>query len=284
MTRKILLLLALSTLVLAGEVKIIFIGEPGADVYVNMAFVGQIGSNGRLSLNFQLGNMFYVSTDGNWYIQVGEPQVVKVGDNTVVFLNLVKASRVRVLSNVYPISIFVDGEYYGKLRSPSETIKVPSGYREVTFKAEGYRELSEKFPLEWEKVESIPVELKRLPKVLKIYLSSDEFSPNGDWYKDVLEVHIYSTFESTATLTISGNRGTILRKELLVREGDNIVKWYGNGAEDGIYEVSVTAEGITSSAKVKIDRSNYTYRKEISIAMLLMLLAATIAAVYFSSR
>ena len=268
-----MLLILIPIVVLSESVEIVFVGEPGVSIYVNASFVGTIGNDGKLKISLNIGGRYYVSADGDWFIQVGEPDVVKIGENVIVFLNVVKASRIRVLSNVYPVSVFVDGEYYGKVESPEDTVKVPSGYREVVLKVEGFKEIEKKVALEWKKVVAIPAEFEKLPKDLKLYLSSDTFSPNGDWYEDTLKIHIYSTFSSTATLKITGEDGFVLEKELHLEVGDNVFEWDGEGAKDGEYTIRVKANGITREEKVKLDRSVYTYRKEFTLLIFLLLIS-----------
>ncbi len=268
-----MLLILIPIVVLSESVEIVFVGEPGVSIYVNASFVGTIGNDGKLKISLNIGGRYYVSADGDWFIQVGEPDVVKIGENVIVFLNVVKASRIRVLSNVYPVSVFVDGEYYGKVESPEDTVKVPSGYREVVLKVEGFKEIEKKVALEWKKVVTIPAEFEKLPKDLKLYLSSDTFSPNGDWYEDTLKIHIYSTFSSTATLKITGEDGFVLEKELHLEVGDNVFEWDGEGAKDGEYTIRVKANGITREEKVKLDRSVYTYRKEFTLLIFLLLIS-----------
>ena len=265
-----------------SRVRIIFVGDPGVSVYVNFTLAGKIGENGRLTLSFSSGD-FTVSAGGDWYIQVGEPQIVKMGEEVLVFLNVEKASRIRILSNVYPVSVFVDGNYYGDVDSPSDTLKVPAGYRKVALKSEGYKSVVKDIALPWKEVTSVPVKFEKLPKELKIYLSSESFSPNGDWYNDELEVHIYSTFESKAKLVIRDESGRkVLSKYVDLKEGDNIFKWDGKGAEDGVYEITVSAEKLKTSAQVKVDRSHYTYTKEWTIGIISVFLISAAALVYLT--
>ena len=260
-------------MVVSGSVEIVFVGEPGVSIYVNASYVGTIGSDGKLKISLTIGSRYYVSADGDWFVQVGEPDVVKVGEDVIVFLKVAKASRIRVLSNVYPVSVFVDGEFYGRVESPQDTVKVLSGYRNVVLKAEGFKEIEKKVALEWKKIVAIPADFEKLPKDLKLYLSSDTFSPNGDWYEDTLKIHIYSTFSATALLEIKGEDGIVLEKELHLEVGDNIFEWDGKGAKDGEYTIRVKADGITREKKVRIDRSVYTYRKEMTVLTVLLLLS-----------
>ena len=278
---KALLVLLLPLLVLGGTVKVIFVAEPGTSIFVNASFVGTIGESGKLAVSFNIGNTFLVSADSPWYVQLGEPEVVRVGEDTIVFINMAKASRLRILSNVYPVSVYIDGEYWGAVSSPDDTLKVPAGYREVVVKASGMEEWKEKVALEWRKVTSVSVELKPLPKVLRIYLSSPSFSPNGDWYQDTLTIHVYSTFGSTATLEISSASEVVLKKDLILKAGDNVFVWNGEGARDGVYTIRVRADGLEDSKEVKVDRSVYTYKKEITLGLLILLMGLTAAVVYF---
>jgi hypothetical protein len=282
--KKVLILLLFSSVLIAEATTttIIFIGEPGAGIYVNASFVGVIGSNGRLSISLRLGQEYTISTGGDWYIQIGEPDVVKIDDEVIVFLHLTKASRLRILSNVYPVSVFVDDQYYGEVKNPDDTVKVPAGYRRIVLKAEGYKEVEIYGALEWKKVVPISAKFEKLPEELKIYLSSDEFSPNGDWYNDVLNIHIYSTFESSAFVTIKGENGIVFEKNVDLSVGDNIITWDGKGVEDGEYTIEVKAGDLSDQAKVKLDRSKYTYRKEITIATLLTFLGLTTLITYLS--
>ena len=267
------------TLFAESTVRIIFVGDPGVSVYVNFTLAGKIGENGKLSIGFSTGD-FVVSAGGEWYIQTGEPQVVKMGDDVLVFLSVEKASRMRILSNAYPVSVFVDGKYYGDVDSPSDTLKVPAGYRKVVLRCKGYEDIVKEVALPWKEIVSIPVKFEKLPKELNIYLSSDKFSPNGDWYNDELEIHVYSTFRSKAELIVKSKNGKeIMHKDIDLKVGDNIFKWNGMGAEDGVYEISVIAGNLKAEEKVTIDRSHYTYTKEWTIGILsvFLILSATLA-------
>lgn len=284
--RRVLLisLMVISMSLFSETVRIIFVGDPGVSVYVNFTLAGRIGDSGRLSLSFSSGD-FTVSAGGDWYVQTGEPQIVKIGDEVLVFLSVEKASKMRILSNVYPVSVFVDGKYYGEVSSPSDLLKVPAGYRKIALESKGYRNITEEVALPWKKVIDIPVELERLPKELKIYLSSKSFSPNGDWYNDELEIHVYSTFKSKARLVIKSEKGEeVLSESVDLDEGDNVFKWDGKEAKDGLYEITVSAEGLRATAEVEVDRSHYTYTKELTIAFLSMVLISSAALFYISTH
>ena len=284
--KRILLIsvLLISISLFSETVRIIFVGDPGISVYVNFTLAGRIGENGRLSLSFSSGD-FTVSAGGDWYIQTGEPQIVRMGDEVLVFLSVEKASKIRILSNVYPVYVFVDGNYYGEVDSPSDLLKVPAGYRKIALKSDGYKDVAREIAFPWKEVISVPVNFEKLPKELKIYLSSSSFSPNGDWYNDELEIHVYSTFKSKARLVVKSEEGKeVLSEDVDLNEGDNVFKWDGKGAKDGAYEITVSAGNLKASAEVRVDRSHYTYTKEWAIALLSIVLMSSAALIYFTTH
>jgi len=286
--KKVIILLMLILLVLLSfsqendKVTIVFVSQPGVNVYINGSFILTIGSSGNATFSFSLGNSYDIYADSDYYIQIGDPLITTTSDGkTVVFLNMKPAAWIGVISNVYPVEIFVDGVYYGTIESEDDMVKIPAGVHDIIISSTGYVDEKLSLSISWKEEKYVKVTLKKAKPELYIILPYSEFSPNGDWDKDELEIKIYASQPATATVLIKDLGGKIyMEKQVLLSAGVNEFKWDGKGAPDGEYVLQVSAMGKTQERRVTVTRKNYTYKKEIIFATLGLFSALVIAAFF----
>ncbi len=290
-----LILIFLSFTVIHAEdpdkVVIYFLSEPGVEIHTNGQLTATIGISGSAGLYFQFGASFFVSAvAGENYIQVGEPEIISVSDDKIVVLIPVKkAGYIGVISNVYPLSVFVDGEYYGRIENVEDTLKIPAGEHELTLKAPGFEPERFKIFLEWKEKKYLKVTFKEIPLSVELVLPRDSFSPNGDWDNDELKIGVLLTKNATCNLLISNGNGVVYERNFQGREGMNWFYWDGRGKNgkilpDGEYILKVECGRIVKETKFKIDTTRYTYKKEITLGTLGLILAGIIALIYWSVK
>jgi len=270
----LLLILFVFILSFAGEkVRVIIISMPDVDVYVNGRFVGTVGFSGKLPLSLSIGTTFYVNIDSYDYVQIGDPIIYKEEGVVMVFINAKPAAYLGVISNVYPLDVFTEGNYWGRIDGPKDLVKLPAGKHKVTLKKEGYKLYEATIALSWKEKTYISAELEKLPFQLKIFVDPEVFSPNGDWKDDLTTIGIYTTSSEVAKLFIKSSGGQLIfQKSLITKPGLNEVTWNGGDAPDGTYEVIVECRDKMAKASVRIDRSAYTYKKEITLSLIALFL------------
>ena len=72
----------------------------------------------------------------------------------------------------------------------------------------------------------------------------------------------------------------VYEKIISAHVGVNEITWDGSGLPDGTYTLLANARGISKTAKVTIDRSVYTYEKEIVLTITGLFIAAFALLVY----
>ncbi|MCD6450638.1 MAG: hypothetical protein J7L34_09070 [Thermotogaceae bacterium] len=282
-----LMLIMLTLIIFAEEndrVTIVFVSQPGVDLYINGSFAITVGPSGSASFSFSLGNTYNIYAESDCYIQVGEPFITtsNLGE-TIVFINVKPAAWLGVISNTYPLDIFVDKVYYGSIESEDDMVKVPAGIHDVIVSSKGYEDEKVNLTLSWKEKKYIKVTLKKAKPEFYIILPYSTFSPNGDWYRDYLDIKIYASQPATATVLIKNPEGKVYMKDQIHLDfGINELKWDGKNAPDGKYILEVNYINLIQEREISLTRENYTYRKEITLTTIALLSAAILTLLYLS--
>jgi len=278
----LILLVMLSFAEQNEKVTIVFVSQPGVDLYINGNFALTIGPSGNASFSFSLGNTYDIYADSDYYIQIGQPLVSTSDGKTIVFLNMKPAAWLGVICNTYPVDIFVDGTYYGTIENEDDMIKIPAGIHDVVISSTGYKEEKINVTVSWKEKKYIKVTLKKSKPEFYIILPYSTFSPNGDWDKDKLKIKIYASEQATATILIEDQSGKIhFERQTPLNTGVNEFEWDGKNAPDGEYTLQVSAMGRIQERKIILTRKNYTYKKEITLASIALFSALIIAGFFF---
>ncbi|ABR31393.1 hypothetical protein SU69_07860 [Thermosipho melanesiensis] len=256
---------------------VIVTGESFMDVYVDGEYMGQTDIFGQFIVTFEESGYHFVEVQSEDYIVFSRMIFIRK-EGVVLKLKPIKAGRIVVFSNVYPINVYIDGIFWGEIKNENEELKLPIGEYKVMFSSPGYEKLEKELVIDFKRVTPVELFLKKLP--LEMYLRSDynEFSPNGDWYRDNWELEILLTTFSTVTVDIYKGDLKIDNYVFSGVPGVNLFKWNGV-KEEGDYLVKVSAydedEIVTKSTNVKINMK-YTYLKELVIISLLSLVGVIV--------
>ncbi|SHH21277.1 PEGA domain-containing protein [Thermosipho atlanticus] len=295
--RKLLvfILIILSLIIFAGKISFtIFIGYPPeipeyglwietnvpyANVYINGYFVGQTNAFGYIILVFEEEEYLNIKIDAENYVPFTKTVYIEKS-GLRMYVNLEKAGKLMVFSNIYPVNVYLNGSFYGTISDETDVLKLPSGEHKLILTTPGYEYIEKKLFLDFKEVEVLHINFK--PKKLEMNILTDytEFSPNNDWYRDTWNLKIYlSTYATIRIEIIKKSTGEVVyEKTLNGKPNYNIFTWKGENADDGVYLVRVVAsngkEKVERNLTVIIDRTKYFYIKQIffiSIISLLML-------------
>lgn len=253
-----------------------YTGEPLVPIFVEGKEVGKTDALGYLLVRFEKpGN--YVAWVGlsSWELTYGRVYFTVERTPKVIVLMPTVNGRLVVFSNVYPVYIYLrDGRLIGVAESDKTPVTIPQGNYDLVFSVPGYEQVFLNLSVAPREEKPVWVRFAELELNAEVRVEPEKFSPNGDWYEDEAVVKIYSTKPATATLQIQDVSGKIVYSaKLTLRSGVNHLTWNGQGAPDGDYTVYVSVTDgkstLERSARVTIDRSVYTYRKEIALATLL---------------
>jgi hypothetical protein len=276
-----ILFLLIASAVLAGDYVLIVYSEPLSQVFVNGNYVGTVDVTGQMILTLNSSGKFTITVRKSWYIPFESEIIVSSPGEFVIFANLKEAGALRVFSNVYPVEVFAEGMYLGKIHSVKDVLYVPAGTVTLTFKAPGYKEEAVTVQVKPRSENTINIYLEEKALALDLKVEPERFSPNGDWYNDKTTFYIYLSKPADLSVEVLNDRGeTIWFRQLKGSEGTNKVIWDGKDASDGRYRVRVTAstddEMQSVEKEVIVDRSEYTYFKELFIGSVLALVVLLI--------
>ena len=281
-------LILLLPIVALSTVTIYVVSQPFVEVYVNGSFVGCTNFSGQFSLTISSTDVsLSITVSSPYYIQMGPPQVISIGNVQAFYIPMVPAGYIRIFSNSYPVDVFADGTYVGRVNGVSDRLKVPARDVELKLVSPGKNPVIVNKAVPWKSTVSVNVEFEEKPLSIKVIPSYEEFSPNGDWYRDEVKFHVYLSRPELFELTVYGDHGKVKRFVKKGTEGDNLVTWDGkdeNGkvVPDGIYKVVARCGNLVSETHVVVSTTNYTYTKEITLAVLFILLAVGIASLVLS--
>ncbi|QTA37888.1 PEGA domain-containing protein [Thermosipho ferrireducens] len=251
---------------------LINVGEPLIDVYVDGVYAGKTDVFGSLLIKFSSAGYHTITLEGEYYLKATYNFYVDK-EGTYLNLPLQPAGKLTIFSNVYPVEIYGNGIYFGKVYSLEDSIKIPVGTFNLIFSSPGYENATSTVTINFQ--ESQAVEVNFIPKKLKMYIRSknNSFSPNGDWYNDKWQVEIFLSTYATVTITIvNDNNKIVYFYTFRGKPNLNIFTWDGSNVSDGNYKVIINSqtenESKTVETYVSIDRSNYTYLKEITLSFI----------------
>ncbi|MCD6551593.1 FlgD immunoglobulin-like domain containing protein [Thermotoga sp.] len=267
--------LLLTATVMASNYVLIVYSEPLSQVFINGNYVGTVDVTGQLVLTLDSSGKFVITVKKSWYLPYEGEIVITGPGKFVVFAHLREAGALRVFSNVYPVEVFAEGMYLGKVYSVKDVLYVPSGTVTLTFKAEGYKEKTVTVQVSPRSERTLNIYLEEKVLELNLKIEPEKFSPNGDWYEDQTTFYIYLSKTADLKVKVLDDQGRVVwSRELTGSEGTNKVTWNGKGVPDGRYRVRVTAstndEIQSVEQEVIVDRSEYTYFKELFIGSTLL--------------
>ncbi|MCX7654316.1 MAG: hypothetical protein N2Z58_06535 [Fervidobacterium sp.] len=259
---------------------VIFTAEPFADVYIDNTFAGKTDAYGRLIVKFSsegYHTLWVVSS--NQYI-VYEKTIFKVEKKpSSVYITPIGLGKVTIFSNTYPVYVYLpNGKGAGVIEKYGDSAVLPVGTYEITLASPGFENIKTQVNVLYAKETPLWLEFKPLQFNLELIVAPEKFSPNGDWTDDECKIKIYSSRKASGVLQIVDFSGKIVyEKKLSIMPGTTEIVWNGDGNKDGTYTVYVLlSDGnveMKKEAKVTIDTSVYTYRKEISLVLLTLFLA-----------
>jgi len=249
-------------------------GVSFVDVYIDDVYAGQTDIFGQLLVNFDTSGYHTITIKDEDYLNIS---VLVFVDKTGKYLKipLVEAGKLVVFSNTYPVNVYINGYYYGTIRSIDEEIKLPEREHFVTFESPGYNPITKKVYIKFEEKGAVNLNFEKLKLELNIRSKINEFSPNNDWYMDRWELEIYLSTYATLTVDILKDDIKIFERVFSGKPYLNLFTWDGSGASEvGEYLVKVIAndgnDEIVKETKVLLD-DKYTYLKEIAITSLIMM-------------
>jgi len=252
-------------------------GVPNANVYVDGYFVGQTDIFGILIIQFKEEGYHTIKIDADNFMPFTKTLYIEK-DGVRIYVNLEKAGKIMVFSNVYPVNVYVNGNYYGTINNETEAMKIPAGSNQIIFSSPGYEYISKKLFLDFKEVKIF--ELNFIPKKLEMNIETNytEFSPNNDWFRDTWDLRIYlSTFANVKIEIYNKETGElVLERTFQGKPNYNYFTWKGENAGDGDYLVKIIAENgkekVERKITVTVDRKKYVYIKQIFLTSMLAIL------------
>ncbi|HEY8542552.1 MAG TPA: hypothetical protein VIL29_09215 [Pseudothermotoga sp.] len=262
--------------------------EPFANVYVNGIYAGISDINGFLQITLSSSGEHRITVSKSWYLVFDGLVYVSQPGQVVVYAPLSRAGSLRVYSNVYPVEVYSENRFLGKVNSVKDTVYVPEGSVYITFKASGYIPETRLLNISYLKETSVNINL--IEEVLSVSLKVEpkEFSPNGDWYNDTTTFYVYLSKPAQLTINIVDiNQNTVWQWSGKGKPGSNQISWDGKDIPDGDYTVKAIAqtekESFIATDSVRIDRSHYTNTKEIILTTTFIAVGALVFMFLISS-
>ncbi len=259
--------------------------QPYVQIYIDGTYAGGTGYSGYTYITGIPAGYHVLTFSKEWYIQQKMNYNLNPGDN-YLSVNLSQAGMLKVDSNVYPVKIKIDGQDYGQIDKTDKGLFVPVGSHDVEFSNPQYLTYKANLNFAFQKVTEIPISLELKPLEISLNASPNPFSPNGDWFEDTTNFYVTLSRVGYVQITIyASNDVAVWYRNYNAPYGRSSVTWDGNALNgnpmpNGVYRVSATVQsyGQTMSAQtnVVIDRSHYTYLKEITIIGGILLLVGLV--------
>lgn len=252
-------------------------GIPYANVYIDGYLVGQTNIFGYLIIAFEEEGYHTLKVEADYFMPFSKVLYIDK-EGLRIYINLQKAGKIMVFSNVYPVNVYVNGDYFGTIKNETEALKIPAGVNQITFSSPGFETITEKIFLDFKEVKIFELDFKPRELVMNIQTNYTEFSPNGDWYRDSWNLKIYlSTYANVKIEIFNKNTGELIfERSFEGRPYNNYFTWKGENANDGDYLVRVTAdngkEKVERNITVTVNRQKYVYIKQIFFASMLAIL------------
>ena len=246
--------------------------QPYIQIYIDGTYAGGTGYAGYTYITGIPVGYHVLTFSKEWYISQKINYNLNPGDN-YLSVNLSQAGMLKVDSNVYPLKIKIDGQDYGQIDKTDKGIFVPIGSHNVEFSSPQYLPYETNLNFAFQKVTEIPVSLELKPLEISLNASPNPFSPNGDWFEDTTNFYVILSRSGYVQISVYASNDTVVwYRNYNALYGRSSVTWDGNDLNgnpmpNGVYKVVATVQsyGQTMSAQtnVVIDRSHYTYLKEI---------------------
>ncbi len=268
----VLALIALSCIAFTQSVIVVY-SEPFSVVYLNGLYYGLVNLEGKLEITVSTSGQYRITVVKDWFVPYEVVVYTSPNARVVVTSQLRRAGALRIFSNTYPVEVYIEGKFLGKVNSVKDIVYVPEGTQYVTFKADGFVSETRLMTFNYMKETSVNIKLVEEALMLDLKVEPEVFSPNDDWYQDTTTFYIYlSKPAQLIAEAIDQNQKTVWTWSGRGKAGTNTIIWTGIGLPDGVYEIRVTAktdsEAFYASKFVTIDRSVYTYTKEITLTVL----------------
>jgi hypothetical protein len=263
----ILIVFILPAVVFAGYTLVVKT-EPFASVYVNGIYAGMSDIDGVLEITLSSSGEHRITVRKSWYIIFDDSAYVSYPGVVVFHAPLKRAGMLRVYSNVYPVEVYSEDQYLGKVNSVQDTIYVPEGSLYITFKSAGFIPETRLVNISYAKETSVNISLIEEVLSINLKIEPEIFSPNGDWYQDYTTFYIYLSKPATLSIQVlDKDKKVVWQWSGKGKAGSNQINFSGSGISDGTYTVIAFAqtekESFTATSVLTIDRSSYTYTKEI---------------------
>jgi len=216
-----------------------------------------------------------------WYISQTIDYKVFPGDN-YLSMSLSAAGMLKVDSNIYPLSLRIDGKSFGEIEKSNMGIYVPIGSHSIEFSNPEYLSVEKVMNFEFQKNSYASVHLNLKPLTVFVKVQPNPFSPNGDWYEDTTTFYINLSRSGNVKVEIFSSGQRIWYRNVSTSYGTTKITWDGNSLNgqampNGVYKAKISVESygqtMTKSLDVIINKNGYTYLKEIIIISGLALLA-----------
>lgn len=268
MKRFLVLSLLLTAILVGANYVVVIRTEPFANVYVNGIYAGISDINGVLQITLSTSGQHRITVSKNWYLVFDGLVYLSQPGQIIFYAPLNRAGSLRVYSNVYPVEVYSEDRFLGKVNSVKDTLYVPEGSIYLTFKAVGYIPQTCLLNISYLKETSVNISLVEEALSISLKVEPKEFSPNGDWYNDSTTFYIYLSKPAELVVNvIDNNQNVVWQWNGKGKAGSNQISWDGKDVADGDYTVKATAqtdkEIYVAIESVKIDRSHYTNTKEI---------------------
>lgn len=247
--------------------------QPYVAVYIDGIYAGGTGYNGMLYLSGVTAGYHELTLSKEWYVTQKMDYRVRPGDNYMT-VNLSQAGMLKVNSNVYPLTVSVDGADYGKIQNANEGVYVPSGSHSVELSNPEYQSYRTTMNFNFQQTSNIRISLGLKPLSVSVVADPNPFSPNGDWVNDTTDFKVNLSRSGNIELKVYSGNDLIWYRNVSAEYGTTRITWNGNSIDgkampNGVYKavanVSSYGETMSATTSVVIDKSVYTYFKEIVI-------------------
>ncbi len=249
--------------------------QPYVSVYIDGVYAGGTGYNGVLYLSGVPVGYHELKLSKEWYVTQKTDYRVRPGDN-YLNVNLSQAGMLKVSSNVYPISLTVDGQDYGTIDDQNEGMYVPVGSHSVELTNPEYQPYISTMNFNFQQTSNIRISLGLKPLNISMVAAPNPFSPNGDWIDDTTDFRVNLSRSGDLEVRVYAGDKMVWYRNVNAEYGNNNVIWDGNSLDgqampNGVYRVVATVnsygETMSATTNVVIDKSVYTYFKEIVLGV-----------------
>lgn len=259
--------------------------QPYVQIYIDGTYAGGTGYLGYTYITGIPAGYHVLTFSKEWYIQQKMNYNLNPGDN-YLSVNLSQAGMLKVDSNVYPLLIKIDGKDYGRIDNADRGLFVPIGSHEVEISNPQYVPYKTNLNFDFQKTTEIPLSLELKPLEISLNASPNPFSPNGDWFEDTTNFYVTLSRTGYVQITVyASDDAVIWYRNYNAPYGRSSVTWDGNSLSgkpmpNGVYKVVATVQSygqnMSTQTNVVIDRSHYTYLKEITLIGGILLLVGLV--------